>query len=142
MSYYRPYNKGTSIPAIDLGHDVSFESEEECREFLRKGNPFYTDDSYDIRECAKTKDIIGADGRLKPVKRRKISLKTLYKRRDSLQAQLDKEREHQHAVMERIGWGAGMRRTHVAPSFAKEDRLKERLAQVERQIREAEQSRP
>lgn len=141
MNYYRPYISGTQIPAFELNPDLCFRSIEECREFLKKNNPFYTEDRYDIRECDRRKKILDADGNIKPSKPRKASLETLYKRRESLQAQLDKEREHQRSVMNRIGWGAGMRRSHVTPSFAKEDRLKERLAQVERQIREAEQSR-
>lgn len=141
MNYYRPYISGTQIPAFELNPDLCFRSIEECREFLKKNNPFYTEDRYDIRECDRRKKILDADGNVKPSKPRKVSLETLYKRRESLQAQLDKEREHQRGVMNRIGWGAGFRITKTGPSFNKEDKILSRLADVEKQIKEAEQSR-
>ena len=72
---------------------------------------------------------------------RKYSLTTLLKRRESTVLQLEKEREHQISVINNIGWGAGMRRGHVTPSFLKEDRLKERLRKIDEQIEEARASR-
>lgn len=73
-------------------------------------------------------------------KPRKYSLQTLLKRRESIILQLEREKERLISVTNYIGWGAGMRRVHVTPSFAKEDRLRERLKTIDEQIKEAKAS--
>lgn len=73
-------------------------------------------------------------------KSRKYSLQTLLKRRESIILQLEREKERLISAVNNIGWGAGMRCAHVTPSFAKEDRLRERLKMIDEQIKEAKAS--
>lgn len=47
--YYRPYIKGTNIPAFELGNH-KFNTYDEAIKFVKEGNPFYTEDKYEIRK--------------------------------------------------------------------------------------------
>jgi len=60
--YFRPYLKGTDIPAFELPIDYCWASAEDCLTFLKKGNPFFSEDRYEIRECRKRKNVLDANG--------------------------------------------------------------------------------
>lgn len=47
---------------------------------------------------------------------------------------LTKERERQSAMLERRGWGYGMRHSKIGFSTSKEDKLKSRLAQLKKEL--------
>lgn len=64
----------------------------------------------------------------------KLKRSALEKRLSSLNEQLSREQEKSTRVMNNIGWGAGMRRTKVAPSFCKEDEIKEKIAVVKQAL--------
>lgn len=64
------------------------------------------------------------------------NLETLIKRRDSLEGRLMKEKLRLHKQISNLGWGAGMRRVKISPSFSKEDSLQEKLNNVIQQIKE------
>lgn len=63
-------------------------------------------------------------------------LETLIKRRDSLEERLMNEKLRLHKQISNLGWGAGMRRVKITPSFRKEDSLLEKLNNVNLQIKE------
>lgn len=50
------------------------------------------------------------------------------------------EREHRKnvEVSSRVGWGAGMRRVHIGPSFSRENELEGRLRDYKKQLAELE----
>lgn len=48
--YFKPFHKGTKIPAFELSPSMVFATKEDCIHFLKQGNPFYSDDRYDIVE--------------------------------------------------------------------------------------------
>lgn len=60
--YFRPYLKGTDIPAIELPIDDCWASAEDCLTYLKKGNPFFNEDNYEIRECRKRKNVLDEYG--------------------------------------------------------------------------------
>jgi len=62
------------------------------------------------------------------------TLNALYKRKDKLEAMLYAEKERVTGVMNNIGWGAGMRRVKVTPSFTKEDKILSNLKDIQAQI--------
>lgn len=62
--YFRPYLKGTNIPAFELPSDMCFASREDCEEFLKNGNPFYSEDRYEICECERKDKILDNHGNL------------------------------------------------------------------------------
>lgn len=49
-TYYQPYHKGTKILAFEIPSFMAFASREDCKHFLRQGNPFYRKDRYEIVE--------------------------------------------------------------------------------------------
>lgn len=49
-TYFQPYLKGTQILAFELASFMAFASKETCTQFLKKDNPFYSEDAYDIVE--------------------------------------------------------------------------------------------
>ena len=64
------------------------------------------------------------------------TLKQLIARRDKAEEALAKETERIHNVLDNQGWGHGMRCSHTGCSFKKEDKLKERIRNLNAQIAE------
>jgi hypothetical protein len=62
------------------------------------------------------------------------SLKQLLNSKLKLEASIEKENEKTIRVMNNIGWGAGMRRTKVSPSFNRLDALHARLNDINSEI--------
>lgn len=67
---------------------------------------------------------------------KKYSKETLEKRLRRLEDSLLKEQERQHGVLNRQGFGHGMRHSKVGCSFRREDELKEKIDNVKRMIKE------
>lgn len=62
----------------------------------------------------------------------------LYAKLEKLECRLYQEQMRLHQQINNIGWGAGMRRTRVTPSFAKEDAIKRQIEKVKEQLKNFE----
>ena len=67
-----------------------------------------------------------------------IKIEKLKARLSKLEEQLLEEQLRIHAVLERQGWGHAMRNVKSGCSFAKEDKIKARIEEVELKIQELE----
>ncbi len=66
---------------------------------------------------------------------RKYSRETLLKRLEKLEARLYEEKMRLHRMIDKTGWGTGMRCTKCTPSFRLEDELKNKIEIVKSQLR-------
>ena len=73
-----------------------------------------------------------ADKRISVVESQKVSLLA---RLDSLRDQYEKARQDEIRFINNLGWGAGMRRVHVIPSFTRTDRISSRIEEVEEKLK-------
>lgn len=76
------------------------------------------------------------DERVSVVESQKVSLLA---RLNSLEEQYEKARQDEIRIMNNIGWGAGMRRVHVTPSFSRTDRISRRIEEVEDKLKRYEE---
>lgn len=60
----------------------------------------------------------------------KNPLEKLLARKAKLEEQLAKENERTTKVFANVGWGAGMRKTKIGPSFAKTEEIQAKLNSV------------
>lgn len=58
------------------------------------------------------------------------------RRLDRLEESLRKEQERIRGVIDRIGWGTGMRCTKCTPSFRREDELRDKISEVKSRLSE------
>lgn len=62
----------------------------------------------------------------------------LYAKLEKLECRLHQEQSRLYQQINNIGWGAGMRRVRVTPSFAKEDAIKRQIEKVKEQLKNFE----
>lgn len=55
---------------------------------------------------------------------------------EKLEERLFQEQCRLHQQINNIGWGAGMRRIHVTPSFKKEDAIKRQIEKIKKQLKQ------
>lgn len=67
-------------------------------------------------------------------------LQKLYSERERLKERLDIEMNREIDIINRQGWGYGMRHTKIGVSTSKSDRIRNRIEKIEKQIRQLEEN--
>lgn len=65
-----------------------------------------------------------------------MMVKKLNSRINKTSAALERERNKNIEITARVGWGSGMRKVHIGPSFRRENELEERLKNYIEQLKE------
>ena len=65
-----------------------------------------------------------------------MTVKQLIHRIKKTEEALQRERAKNNGIISRAGWGAGMRRVRIGPSFGRENRLEERIERYKKQLKE------
>ena len=67
-----------------------------------------------------------------------MTVQQLKRRIAQIEATLERERRKNIEITARVGWGAGMRRVRIGPSFRRENELEGRLNHYIQQLKDSE----
>jgi hypothetical protein len=68
-----------------------------------------------------------------------MTVKQLKSRIKRTEKSLEREREKNCGIISRTGWGAGMRKVRIGPSFSRETELAVRLKKYKEQLKKLEE---
>ena len=63
-----------------------------------------------------------------------MTSKQLNHRIKQISASLERERQKNHDIISRVGWGSGMRRVRIGPGFRRENELEAKLRDYKEQL--------